>query len=398
MREALSARPPWLSLRLAAYYFAVFALVGVAMPYWPVWLESRGLGPVEIGIVLAVGRWVSIGTTPAIAQLADRRGERKRLLVILLSGLFLGYSLYLLTDGFWQILLVSLFVYIFRSAINPVGDSLTLLNASRGYADYGRVRLWGSVSFILTAFLGGEILHLWGADGILWAILVIAAGGVVVGVCLPDSRTDRQPRRRGAFWTLARHPVMVRFIVTMALLSSSHAVLYAFGTIYWRSVGISDRVIGLLWAEGVIVEILLFALAAPIVRRLGPGRMLLLGAVGGVIRWTILGATTDLTLLIFAQALHAATFAAAHLGAMTFITEAAPTGMSATAQSLYNALAMGAAIAITIPLTGPVFEAVGGDAYYLMTVLSAAGGISALFLMRRWDGRRIVLPATVAAT
>ena len=190
---------------------------------------------------------------------------------------------------------------------------------------------------------------------------------------------------------------MLLFIATMALLSSSHAVLYAFGTIYWRSAGIGDRMIGVLWAEGVIAEIILFALAAPVMRRIGPGSMMLIAAVCGVIRWTILGATTDLTLLFVAQALHAGTFAAAHLGAMTFITEAAPTGMSATAQSLYAALAMGAAIAIAIPLTGPIFAAIGGDAYYLMTALSAAGGVLAWILMRRWDGRRIELPAAATS-
>ena len=398
MTDAVPARPPWISLRLAGYYFAVFALVGVVMPFWPVWLESRGLGPVEIGIVLAVGRWVSIATTPAIAQLADRAGERKRLLIILLTALVVGYGFYLWADGLWQILFISLFVHVFRSAINPVGDSLTMLNAARGYADYGRVRLWGSVSFILTAFLGGEVLHLWGPDGILWAILAIAAGGVVAGLCLPDSRTERQPKRRGEFWRLLRNPVMVLFIVTMALLSSSHAVLYAFGTIYWRAAGIGDRMIGVLWAEGVIAEIILFALAAPVMRRIGPGSMMLIAAVCGVIRWTVLGATTDLTLLFLVQALHAGTFAAAHLGAMTFITEAAPVGMSATAQSLYAALAMGAAIAIAIPLTGPIFAAIGGDAYYLMTALSAAGGLFAWVLMRRWDGRRIELPAAASST
>ena len=395
MIEPSTRRPPWLSLRLSTYYFALFALVGVVLPFWPVWLQSRGLGPVEIGLVLSVGRWITIITTPAIAQFADRRGERKRLLVVLLAGAVASYTLYLFAATFWQIFLVALLVAVFHSAVMPVGDSLTMLNAARGHTDYGRVRLWGSVSFILTAFLGGEVLQIWDADGILWTILAIGVCGVAASLCLPDTRAAPSPRRRGIFWQLARHRVFVLFMISMALLSSSHAVLYAFGTIHWRSAGISDRVIGLLWAEGVVAEILLFAVAAPLVRRLGPGRMMLLAAIGGLIRWIVLGTTTDLTILFAVQILHAATFAAAHLGAMNFISLAAPVGLSATAQSLYNAIAMGAAIALAVPLSGPIFEAIGGQAYYVMAMLSVAGGAFTLVLMRGWDGRRIALsPAT----
>lgn len=381
------------SLRLSVYYAAFFAIAGVSMPYWPVWLESRGLGPVEIGIVLAAGRWFSIATTPMIAHFADLRGERKRILVALAIGVFVSYALYNLTGSFWQILLVAVPTAIFQSAIMPVGDSLTMMNASRGRVDYGRVRLWGSVTFILASFAGGQLLAQWREDVILWLIMALCVLGIGACMSLPDTRTEPAPRRRGAFWVLARQPVILRFLGAMALLSSSHAVLYAFGTLYWRQAGVSDRIIGLLWAEGVIAEILLFAVGSAVVRRLGPARLMLIAAAGGLVRWAALGATTDLTVLFIVQALHALTFGAAHLGAMNFIVRAAPEGYSATAQSLYNALAMSGTIAITVPLMGPVFEAFGGGAYYVMCGFSLAGGVMALSLMRRWDGGRIALPA-----
>lgn len=380
-------------LRLAFYYGAFFAIAGVSMPYWPVWLESRGLGPVEIGVVLAVGRWISIVTTPMIAHYADRRGERKRILTGLAGGVFICYALYNLTGNIGQILLVAVPTAVFHGAIMPVGDSLTMTNAARGRADYGRVRLWGSVTFILASFAGGQLLAQWPADVILWTIMALCLLGVGACASLPDTRTEPAPRRRRAFWLLARQPVMLRFLGAMALLSSSHAVVYAFGTLYWRQAGISDRIIGLLWAEGVIAEILLFAVGSAVVRRIGPTRLMLIAAAGGLARWTALGATTDLAVLFLAQALHALTFGAAHLGAMNFIVRAAPEGYSATAQSLYNALAMSGTIAIAVPLIGPVYEAVGAAAYYAMSGLSLAGGVVALGLARRWDGGRIELPA-----
>jgi PPP family 3-phenylpropionic acid transporter len=388
-----SERQTRIPLRLAIYYGAFFSMVGVAMPYWPVWLQSRGLGPVEIGMVIAIGRWASIATTPMIAQLADRLGERRRILIVLATGVVCSYALYFFTDTFWQILLVSIPAAMFRGAIMPVGDSLTMMNAARGKVDYGRVRLWGSVTFILTSFAGGELLEHWPEDVVLWFILALGGVGVASCLMLPDTRTAPPPRRRGAFWQLARHPVILRFLCTAALLSSSHAVLYAFGTLHWRAAGVSDRIIGLLWAEGVVAEIILFAVGAAVVRRLGPTRMMLLATAGGLVRWTMLGASTELPVLLFAQALHALTFGAAHLAAMHFISSAAPPGLSATAQSLYNALAMSATIAIAVPLSGPLFEVLGGQAYYAMTALSLAGGAMALRLSRYWDGGRIELPA-----
>ncbi len=386
-------RPPWLSTRLASYYFAVFALVGVVMPYWPVWLQSRGLGPVEIGLVLSVGRWISIGTTPVIAQIADRSGERKRLVVLLLAGVAAGYALYLFADGFWQILAVAMVVAIFNSAVNPVGDSLTMLNASRGYTDYGRVRLWGSVSFIFTSFLGGVLLGWWGEDAILWAILALAVFSVSVGCFLPDTRAETvRQGRRGVVWRLALHPVMLLFILAMSFNAGSHAVLYAFGTLNWRDAGISEQVIGLLWAEGVVAEIILFAFGARLIDRFGLMPLMALAALAGVLRWTLLAASTDLAVLVVAQALHALTFGAAHLAAMSFVSRAAPVGMSATAQSFYNALAMGAAIAIAVPLSGVAYAAFGAQAYLLMTVMSALAGVCIWGLSRRWNGRRLELP------
>lgn len=390
--------PGALAFRLAGFYFAYFAMVGVIIPYWPVWLQSRGLGAVEIGIVLAAARWISVGTTPFIAQIADRRGELKRLLLVLMIGVVAGYTANSFSYGFWPILGIMVCTAVFNSAVMPVGESLTMMHASRGHIDYGRVRLWGSVSFIMTAFLGGELLSSGEPDVVIWAIIACGAGTVAAILFMPDTRSEPIPRQRGDFRRLIRHPTLLLFLGTAALLSSSHAVLYAFGTIHWRAAGIDDRIIGLLWAEGVIAEILLFVVGGAFMRRIRPADAMLLAAAGGVLRWIVLGYTTDTTALFAVQGLHGLTFGAAHLGAMSFVARAAPDGFTATVQSLYNALGMGAAAALAIMLSGPLYEAVGAQAFYLMSVLSFAGGVAALVLRRRWDGRQIALPSAGSAT
>jgi PPP family 3-phenylpropionic acid transporter len=198
MSQSVPSPPAALSLRLSAFYFAHFILFGIALPYWPVWLQGRGLGAVEIGVVLAVGRWASIGTTPVIALLADRRGELKILLVVLCSGICASYALNHFAHGFWPLFAIAVVTAVFTSPVMPVTESLTMLHAARGHADYGRVRLWGSISFILATFAGGEILGGWSTDAILWALIAASAGSTLAALCLPDTRSALVPRLPGS--------------------------------------------------------------------------------------------------------------------------------------------------------------------------------------------------------
>jgi MFS transporter, PPP family, 3-phenylpropionic acid transporter len=397
--DQISVRPAALSLRLAAFYFAQFVLVGIALPYWPVWLQSRGMGPVEIAIILSTGRWASVFTTPVVATLADRRGESKILLIVLTSAVLAAYTGNHFAHGFWPLFAIAICTAVSLSPVMPVVESLTMGHAVRGQVDYGRVRLWGSISFMLATFAGGALLERWRADVILWAVIVSAAATIIVAACLPDTRSELVARRRGAFGHLARSPVLLLFIATVAFLASSHAALYAFGTIYWRQAGLGSGFIGVLWAEGVVAEILLFAFGGAFMRRIRPADALLLAAAGGILRWIVLAATTEPAALIAVQWLHALTFGAAHLGGMAFIVQAAPAGFSATVQSLYATFGMGAASALAILLVGPLYARYGGPgAYHAMVALSLAGGVAALVLRRVWDGRRIELPSEETPT
>jgi PPP family 3-phenylpropionic acid transporter len=396
MSVSSAHRPRALPLRLSAFYFSHVVLIGIALPYWPVWLQGRGLGAVEIALILSVGRWISAGTTPAIALLADRRGELKILVMVLAAGVFASYTANHFAHGFWPLFAIAATTAVCMSAIMPVVESLTMLHAARGEADYGRVRVWGSVSFILATFAGGEILGSLTVDAILWAIVASSIVTIVVATCLPDTRSELFARRRGAFHALVRHRVMLLFLASVGCLSGSHAALYAFGTIHWRHAGIDDRVIGLLWGEGVIAEILLFMIGGAFMRRVRASDALLLAAAGGILRWIVLGLTTEPAILFAVQWLHALTFGAAHLGGMAFIARAAPAGYSATVQSLYAALGTGAASALAILLVGPVYAAFGGGAFYFMAALSLLGGAAALMLRRAWNGGRIELATSAS--
>jgi PPP family 3-phenylpropionic acid transporter len=171
---------------------------------------------------------------------------------------------------------------------------------------------------------------------------------------------------------------------------SSHAVLYSFGTLTWRSAGLDDVTISLLWGESVAVEILMMMGSGWLMKRVGVTGLIGLGLGAGLIRWTGMAFTTALPALIVLQALHAFTFAACHLGAMAFIQRALPSTGTALGQSIYYALGTGATQAVIYQFAGLLYARYGQHAFLGMTAISAIGLVAILMLMRLWKGELLV--------
>ncbi len=370
------------AVRIAIFYAAIFTVIGLRMPYWPVWLSGRGLGPGEIGVVLAVSSWMQVAAAPWVASRVDRRGERRKVLSILAAAAALGYALFDLTGGFVSILLVAGIVAAVFTPIMPLGDNLAMLAVARHGIDYGRARLWGSISFMVAATAGGAAIadH---SDRVLWLIVAAVAATAVAGMLLPDLRTARQRDRMGALRVLLADRRFIAFLATAGCLQGSHAMIYGFGTLHWQGAGLAPAFVGLLWAESVVAEILFFAWGKHVLARLGPLGLLGAAAVAGLVRWPLTAIGTDPTLLLLLQPLHALTFGAAHLGAMTYIARIVTPERSATAQSLHSAIAGGIAFGIAMPLAGILYGLFGGAGFAAMTLFSAAGLAGTLWLARR---------------
>lgn len=376
--------------RLSTYYGAQFAAVGVFVAYWPVYLQHRGLTAAEIGLLLSAGLWAKVVANPLLAQWADRRGLRRQPMTALALAVLVGYVLFPLADGFVQMLLLAVFCTVAFSAIMPLGESAALSEAQVHKLDYGRLRLWGSITFIATTWAGGFYLADFGAGAILWAVLALMALVVMACTLMPTRVASSEPAAAGPpLLLLLKQPVFLLFMLAVSCLQASHAVLYGFGTLHWRASGIADGMIGFLWAEGVIAEIVLFFAGAVLLRRLGIPGLLMLGAAAGLIRWTAYAVSDALWLALTLQGLHAFTFGATHLGAMHFITRAVPPAWSASAQSLYTAVSGGLITGLATGLAGPLYAAVGGQAFFMGSLLSAIGLVLAMALARCWDGGRL---------
>ncbi|MEO5375778.1 MAG: 3-phenylpropionate MFS transporter [Alphaproteobacteria bacterium] len=384
------SRPSTERLRLSLYYAAAFTVVGINLPFWPVWLESRGLSAAEIGTVLAVALWARIVVNSIAAHIVDRTGFRRGVMVVLAAASLCLYALFPLAEGFWSLCALSALSGGLFAAITPLGDNLSMLIAyARGF-DYGRIRLWGSLGFIAAAVVGGSLLKLHPPSIILWAMLFGVAATLATCATLPAAPTRGAGGRSAhAYRWLLSQRLFWLFLGTTSLINASHAVYYGFATLHWRQAGLGSDTIGLLWGEAVVAEVILFAFSGSVVARVGPAGLLLLGAVGSTVRWLVLGTTTWLPALAVEQTLHALTFGATHLGAMHFIARAVPFGVSARAQALYSSVSMGAVFGLAMLASGRLYESWQGEAFLVCAGLAAAGCLAAHALRRRWDGARL---------
>ncbi len=381
--QAASANPRSAAARLAFFYAAFFTFIGINMPFWPIWLKDHGMSAGEIGALLAVGISAKVVGNPLVAHLADRMGERRRLMTGVMGAALVAFFCFSLVEGFWPYLAVTTAFYLFWAAAMPLGESLTMLAANEHSLDYGRIRLWGSIAFIAAVMISGRILVDYPSSVIFWLLLGAIAATLASCVALPDFRPPPHTVEGRPLLKVLGDGRFMLFVAAATLIQSSHGVYYAFGTLNWQASGYAEDLIGVLWAEGVIAEIVLFAFGARVLARIGPTRLILLGAIAASVRWFVTGWTDALPVLFVVQALHAFSFGATHLGAIHFIARTVPPSLSATAQSVYAALVMGLGLGLSIYVAGLLFTRFGGGAYFAMAAMGLVGLVLAIALDKR---------------
>jgi PPP family 3-phenylpropionic acid transporter len=279
-----------------------------------------------------------------------------------------------LGSGFHFILAAFALAALAISPVLPLADAYALRGLQGGAHRYGSVRLWGSVTFIIANLAGGLLLARLGAQDVIWA--VVAALGLTAAAALGLARLAPEAPEAGgmrpAGASLWGSPVFITVVIGTSLIQASHAVMYGFATLQWSAKGIAGPAIGLLWGLGVLAEIALFAVSARAVAALGATPMIVLGGIGGVIRWTAMAFDPPTAALPFLQGLHALSFAATHLGSMHFLARIAPAGRGATAQGDF-ATTQGIVFAAAMGLSGALVASYGSLAYGAMAAAAAAG-------------------------
>jgi PPP family 3-phenylpropionic acid transporter len=357
--------------RVAAIYAGLFMLVGIQLPFFPLWLKAKGLDPQQIGIVLAAPLVVRLFSIPAAARIAERTGALRGMIAATLAAATLGFILLGLANGFLAILVLFALASAALSPASPLAETYSLRGLGQRNRAYGPVRLWGSVAFIVGTFVAGYAVDALPAGDLIWLIAAAVALSALAGVALEPM--DFAPAAvRGRSRRLLTDPAFLALTAAAGLIQGSHAVYYGFSALDWSNAGLDGTAIAALWALGVVAEIALFAAQGRLPPFITPVALIVIGGAGGALRWLAMAFDPPAAALPLLQLLHGLSFGATHLGSLALLVRIAPEGRGATAQGYY-AIGLGAVMAAMMSLSGWLYAAYGNAAYAAMALAAVAG-------------------------
>jgi MFS transporter, PPP family, 3-phenylpropionic acid transporter len=374
-----------LEIRLGALQAASFTSHGMYLPFFPLWLQSKALSPTIIGFVVAIPIIVRILATAPLLSLADRSFGPKRLLLASHMGQLIGFPLFFLVNGSVPVAALVGLVAVAQACVIP-GNDLVSTDAVQRHPglNYGRIRGTGSVAFFVTNIVGGYLVGAFGPDVVIVALTLIPVLGftaTLIGVPdeIPEPAHHIETQKPPAPPSLPK--ILWLVLIAAAITQGSHGALNAFASIYWRSIGFSDAVIGYFWAAGVIAEILVFVFLGRAVGRGSGVGLILIGSAAAAIRFTIMSLHPGAGLTFLLQAMHCLTFASTHIGTMAALTSLAPRQARGRAQGIYGSLTALTTAASTI-VSGMIYSEAGAGVFAAMAPLGAIGFILMLAVVR----------------
>ncbi|MGV7031798.1 MFS transporter [Methylobacterium symbioticum] len=384
--------------RFLALFGGLYGAYGCLSPLLPNVMAARGLGPAEIGTVLGTATLVRLAAGPLAGRYADAHRAARAVLALAAVGAGLAALAHGPVVGFWPVLMVGLVYAMATAPLAPLADALALAAARGGAAfAYGHVRGAGSAAFIAASAATGWLVEAAGLGAALVAggVLFLATGALARAVpqangprdgSAEDAAGDVSAEARGpdGWRLLLANAPFRRTVLVAALVIGAHALHEAFAMILWLGAGIGAGAAGLLWAESVAAEVLVFLLLGPpTLRRIGPAYALALAAGAGALRWAVMAQTVAIPWLMAAQALHGFSFALLHLACLGLIEGTVPGTLRATALALYGSVGLGLAGALVTLAAGPLFGAFGARAFWGMALLSLCALPLALSLRPR---------------
>jgi PPP family 3-phenylpropionic acid transporter len=369
--------------RLSAFYFVYFAAIGALVPYFNPYLHSLGYDAVQIGqatAILLVGRVVAPGIW---GWLADRRGNRLRMVQVTSLLAAFAFAFVLVADSFARMAIVLLLYGLFWSASLPQFEAITLNHLGARVQEYTRIRLWGSIGFIGTAGLLGPVLQGEGIGLLPGLLLGFIAAVWVSALTIPPEPAHADVRAApGPLTTVLRQRGVAVLFAAALLMQLSCGPYYAFYTIFLEERGYTRASAGLLWALGVAAEVALFTVMHRLLPAWGLRRLMLVSLAAGVVRWLLIGYFVDSPVVIaFAQVMHAATFGMHHVSAVQYVHRYFVGAHQGRGQALYSSIAYGVGGAVSAWASGQLWLALGPERTFALAAILCAAG---LLLAWRW--------------
>lgn len=358
---------------ISSQYFIYFGVLGIFLPYFNLYCYHLGFNGLQIGILSAL-RSLAMVLFPLIwGSLADRYQIRKPIYILCTFLSTSIWCLYLFFVDFWVMLLIAAFYGIFYAPIISFLEAVTMDVLGQEKKSYGRIRAWGSISFIVMVLVLGKIIDLYSVDIILILILagslILAAISVGIPAIKPKKQELLQP---GAGSLLERRVIIYLFCAFLMLVS--HGAYYGFFSIHLENLGYGSTFIGIAWALASSAEILVMIKSDKIFNRFSLENVLFFSFLVAAARWMILFFAGSTVIFLVSQILHAVTYGAFHMASILYIDRLAPGQAKTLGQAVNNALTYGLGLMVGFFVNGYVYEITGSHTLFLMSALIALAG------------------------
>lgn len=375
---------------LSATYFAH---IGFFNPYLPLWLKAQGLPIVVISLLASVQSFTRVFAPYAWGALSDHTGERVKLLRIS-AAIALAASTGLWVDGNgWWIGLVLLLLFTHTSSMMSLTEAAMAHLVAGDWGRYGRIRLWGSVGFMVTVFAAGAWFERWGMGSFpAWTAVTLAA--VLACTCwLPDVKEPAHhvdQRQHEPIATALRRPVVRWFFASLFFHVMAHFAVYGFYSLYLDSLGYGKTTIGALWALSVLVEIAWFYAQGRLITRYPMERWLLVCGAATALRMAMTaGLGSWLAALFVAQLLHALTFATHHTACIAMVSRHFPGRLRGRGQALFTVIGYGFGGVLGVLAGGAVAARWGFEVMFALAALLGLVATGCAARVQRLQAREV---------
>lgn len=374
--NARADRPPFPRLPftwvMGAQYFLYFGVLGVFLPYFNLYCYHLGFSGFQIGALSAV-RSMTLMAFPVLWAVVADRFQARRLIYILCNFTGCGIWLfYLSTTDFPTMFWITLVYGIFFSPIISFLEAFTMDVLGEARNSYGRIRAWGTISFIVTVTAAGRLIDRYSADIILLLIFAGALAQALISFQVPAMRKTRETDLSAGPRFLSNRRAAV-FLVCAFLMLASHGTYYGFFSIHLEKLGFDSTFIGIAWALAPLAEMAVMLGSNRVFQRFSLENILIFSFAAATLRWLILYQTRSPVVLLASQLLHAATYGSFHIASILYIDRLAPKEAKTLGQAVNNALTYGLGMMAGFFFNGALYESLGGFALF-----GISGGIACL--------------------
>lgn len=370
--------------RFSIFYFFYYAALGAYTPYVGRWVDGLGHSGYVVGAMLGLWYGSRIVSPPAWAALSGRSPKPGHWFVAGCALTLLCFAGFLVTESAWALLGVMAAFGLFYNAVMPQFEAMTLTALGPRTDLYGRLRVWGSIGFLLVASTYGALMDRFGDRAFPWLTLPLFVGMLLAAW---PHRRDTPPEHvdtvedAGHLW---KRPGVRRFLLMALLMQVGFGPFYVFYTLHMQAAGHSGATIGVLWAVGVLIEIAMFWQAPRLIARFGASRLMMVCMAVTVLRWTVTALYAhSLPVMVLAASTHALSFAIFHACCMRLMADYFPGKRAAAGQSLLYGFSSGVGGVLGAGMAALAWESAGGGrlAFLLGAAVTAVAWV--IYALRR---------------